>query len=96
MHVSNRAGLCKVSEIEKDVIYGQGLPRWLSGKESACQCRRHGFDHWLTHSSILAWEMSWTEKPCGLQSMGLQRIRHDLVTKQQQPAVCGQHLNTSC
>ena len=21
-----------------------GLPRWLSGKESACQCRRHGFD----------------------------------------------------
>ena len=36
MHVSNRAGLCKVSEIEKDVIYGQGHPRWLSGKESAC------------------------------------------------------------
>ena len=23
-----------------------GLPRWLSGKESACQCRRHGFDPW--------------------------------------------------
>ena len=21
-----------------------GLPRWLSGKESTCQCRRHGFD----------------------------------------------------
>ena len=21
-----------------------GLPWWLSGKESACQCRRHGFD----------------------------------------------------
>ena len=23
------------------------LPRWLSGKESACQCRRHGFDPWV-------------------------------------------------
>ena len=35
MHVSNKAGLCKVPEIEKEVIYGQGLPRWLSGEESA-------------------------------------------------------------
>jgi len=24
--------------------YLQGLPWWLSGKESTCQCRRHGFD----------------------------------------------------
>ena len=23
-----------------------GLPRWLNGKESICQCRRHGFDPW--------------------------------------------------
>ena len=23
------------------------LPSWLSGKESACQCRRHGFDPWV-------------------------------------------------
>ena len=30
-----------------------------------------------THSSILAWRMSWTEEPGGLQSMGLQRVRHD-------------------
>ena len=37
-----------------------------------------------THSSILAWEMPWTEEPGGLQSMGLQRVRHDIVTKQQQ------------
>ena len=29
------------------------------------------------HSSILAWEISWTEKPGGLQSMGLQRTGHD-------------------
>ena len=35
-----------------------------------------------THSSILAWKIPWTEEPGGLQSMELQRIRHDLVTKQ--------------
>ena len=30
-----------------------------------------------THSSILAWEIPWTEESGGLQSMGLQRVRHD-------------------
>ena len=30
-----------------------------------------------THSSILAWEIPWTKKPGGLQSMGSQRVRHD-------------------
>ena len=34
------------------------------------------------HSSVLAWEIPWTEEPSGLQSMGSQRVRHDLVTKQ--------------
>ena len=34
-----------------------------------------------THSSILAWEISWTEEPGGLQSMGSQRVRHDLATE---------------
>ena len=29
------------------------------------------------HSSILAWEISWTEEPGKLQSLGLQRVRHD-------------------
>ena len=30
-----------------------------------------------THSRILAWELSWTEEPDGLQSMGSQRVGHD-------------------
>ena len=30
-----------------------------------------------THSSILAWRIPWTEKPGGLQSMGLQGVGHD-------------------
>ena len=29
-----------------------------------------------THSSILAWEMPWTEEPGGLQSVGSQRVGH--------------------
>ena len=31
----------------------------------------------ITHSSILAWRIPWTEEPGGLRSMGLQRVRHD-------------------
>ena len=34
-----------------------------------------------THPSILAWEIPWTEEPGGLQSMGSQRVRHDLATE---------------
>ena len=34
----------------------------------------------LTHSSVLAWETPWTEEPGGLQSIGLQRVRHNWVT----------------
>ena len=30
-----------------------------------------------THSSVLAWRTPWTEEPGGLQSFGLQRVRHD-------------------
>ena len=36
------------------------------------------------HSRILAWEIPWTEEPGGLLFMGLQRVGHDLTTKQQQ------------
>ena len=66
----------------------EGLPWWLSSKESACQCRRHGFDPWVgknpleermaAHSSILAWRTLWTEEPGELQSMELQRVGRDL------------------
>ena len=33
------------------------------------------------HSSILAWEVPWTEEPGRLKTMGSQRVGHDLVTK---------------
>ena len=54
---------------------------------------RHGFHPWVekipldmgkgTHSSILAWEISWREEPGGLKSIGWQRLCHKLVTRQQ-------------
>ena len=61
-----------------------GLPRWLSGKASACQSL-----DWedpleketATHSSILAWEITWTEEPGRLQSMGSQRVKHNQATE---------------
>ena len=62
----------------------KGRPRWISGKESACQWRR-----WMqvwslgqkdplekeiaTHSSILAWKIPWAGETGGLQSPGSQK-----------------------
>ena len=37
-----------------------GLPRWLSGKESACQCKRHGFDPWVRKTP---WRRKWQPTP---------------------------------
>ena len=58
-----------------------GFPGGTSGKESTCQWRRFwGWEDPLqeemtTYSSILAWEIPWTEEPGKLQSMGSQRVR---------------------
>ena len=38
----------------------------------------------MTYSNIFAWRIPWTEEPGGPQSVGLQRVRHDLETQQQQ------------
>jgi len=40
-----------------------------------------------THSNILAWKIPCAEEPGGLQSIGSQRVRQDLATKQQEPYV---------
>ena len=40
-----------------------------------------------THSSILAWEIPWTEGPGGPQCMGSQRAPHSIATKQQHAIV---------
>ena len=66
-----------------------GLSWWLSGKESPCQCRRHGglrFNPWVRKIPWRrAWQptpiflpgrIPWTEEPGRLLSMGSQRVRH--------------------
>ena len=76
----------QLSDWTDSCIYKYSLPRWLSGKESACQCRScRGceFDSWIgkipleeemaIHSSLLARIIQWAEEPGGLQSMGSQR-----------------------
>ena len=40
-----------------------------------------------THSSILAWRIPWTEEPGGQQSIGSQRVGHDLATEKQQQQI---------
>ena len=35
----------------------------------------------VTHFSILAWRIPWTEEPGGLLSIGLQRVRHTLTAE---------------
>ena len=37
-----------------------------------------------THSSITACRIPWTEEPGGIESLGSQRVRHELATEQQQ------------
>ena len=75
------------------------FPWWLSGKESACLSGdsdsiprlKKGLSslekEMATHSSILTWNIPWTEEPGGLQSMGSQRVGHDLATNQPTTAI---------
>ena len=69
-----------------------GLLKWLSGKESTCHAGDVGLIPGLeeslekemaTHSSILAYEISWAEESGQLQSMKLQKNQYNLVIKQQ-------------
>ena len=58
-------------------------PWWLSGKESACNTGDLGSiprspgEGMATHSSILAWRISWREEPGGLQATGSKSKRHN-------------------
>ena len=73
-----------------------GLPKWLRGKESTCQCRRCGFDPCVEK---VPWRRKWQPTPvfllaeshgqrslAGYSPWGCKRVRHDLATKTQQTA----------
>ena len=72
------------------ITHLSGLPRWLNGNKSTCQCkrhRRHGCDHWVVK---IPWRREWwftliyclgnagTKEPGGLQSSAWdRRVRHN-------------------
>ena len=71
-----------------------GLPRWISDKESACQCRRLKRCGFNPCAEKIPWSRKWQPAPVFLpgkihrqrslvgyiQSISLQKVRHDLVT----------------
>ena len=81
--------------MNKDIgTFKFGLPRWLSGKESTCQCGRRRFDPWVRK---IPWSRKWQPTPAlllgkshGQRSVvsynpqGHKTVRHNLVTKQEQ------------
>jgi len=77
----------------KSFIMLAGLPRWLNGKESTCQCRRCGFHCWVgkVHGRrkwqpiplFLPGKSHGQRSLAGYSLQGHKRVRHDLRTKQQ-------------
>ena len=72
-----------------------GFPGDSAGEESACHCRRLGFDPWVRK---IPWRRKWQPTPIilpgeshgqrnlvGYNPPGRERVKHDLATKQQQP-----------
>ena len=70
-----------------------GLPKWLSSKESACQCRTPGFHPWVKKTP---WRKKYQPTPVflpgkshrqrslvGYRSWGCKRVGYDLASKQQ-------------
>ena len=51
--------------------YNVGVPGSIPGSEDLLE------KEMATHSSILAWKIPWMEELSRLQSMGLERVRHD-------------------
>ena len=79
----------KFHEVSVSLKIGREFRIWANKKINTCSLCLAGFlggsdsgeepleEEMVTHSSILAWRFPWTEEHGRLQSMGLQRIRHD-------------------
>ena len=78
------------SDITERLHFLSSFLRWVKGKDSACQCRRCEFDHWV---GKIPWRRKWLPTPVLLPGQshgqgslhvavhGLQRVRHDLATE---------------
>ena len=68
------------------ILSSRAFPSGSDSKEFACNAGDPGSipvsgssleEEMVTHSTILAWEIPWTEEPGGLKSMESQRVRYD-------------------
>ena len=72
-HFLVRSWTSQVAQMVTYLPAGQKTWIWSLGQEDP-------LEKWMaTPSSILAWRIPWTKLPGGLQSMGLQKVRHDWV-----------------
>ena len=72
----------------KCLLCARAFPGATAAKEPTYQCMRREFDPWVwgdpleremaTCSSVLAWEITWTEEPGGLRSMRAQTCQPQL------------------
>ena len=84
-HEHSKVHLLTQVVVKESAVFTAGyqakLPWWLRWQRICLQCTRLRFDPlekgMATHSSILAWRISWTEVPSMLQSMGSQIIGQD-------------------
>ena len=74
LHVSHILRASLVAQMVKNLPAMQETWVWSLSREDTLE------KGMATHSSIHAWRIPWTEKPGGLQSMGLQRVRHNQAT----------------
>ena len=84
-------------------IHIHGLLWWLSGRESTCPWRRHGFDPWVRK---IPWRRKWQPTPvflpveshgrrslAGYSSKDHKKVEHNLATKQQQYTYSYKHIH---
>ena len=82
MFCIGKINIVKMTVLPKASLVDQLVKRLLAMQET--QVRFLGWEDLLEkgmaiHSSILTWRIPWTKEPGWLQSMGLQRVRHDCV-----------------
>ena len=86
------------------IISNIGLPWWVSDKESACLCRRCGFDTWVGKVPwrrkwqptlvFLPGKSQWQRSLANYNPRSHERVRHDLATKQQKQYPLYTHTHT--
>ena len=78
----NRKEASQVTQWWRTCLPMQEMRVWSLGQKDPLKKKM------ATHSSILTWEIPWTEEPCGLQSVVSKRVGCDLATKQEHGKPC--------